>query len=73
MQDVAESESPTSSVSKREVESEVTLVQLVQGQMTCFDKLHNLFNNIESKMCEANNATTKNNNSNCWNGKEFGR
>ena len=71
MEEVAAS--PTSSVSKREVETELTLVQLAQGQMKCFDKLHDLFNNIESKMCEANNATTNNNNSNCWNGKEFGR
>ena len=71
MEEVAES--PTSSVSKREVETELTLVQLAQGQMTCFDKLRDLFNSIESKMCEANNAMPNNNNSNCWNGREFGR
>ena len=53
------------------MESNVTLVQLVQTQMKCFDKLYNLFDDIDSKMCEANNATSDNDN--CWNGKEFGR
>ena len=69
MQQVATSS--TSSVDKRDVETNVTLVQLAEAQMKCFDKLHDLFDNIDYKMCKANNATS--NNSNCWNGKEFGR
>ena len=66
-------ESPTSRVGKRQVETELTLVKLAQDQMICFDKLHDLFDNIDAKMCEANNATTSYNDTNCWNGKELGR
>lgn len=70
MQQVAEP-SPNN-VGKREAETDITLVQLAQAQMKCFDKLNDLFDKIEYKMCEANNATS-NNNTDCWNGKEFGR
>lgn len=69
MQQVAEP-SPNN-VGKREAETDITLVQLAQAQMKCFDKLNDLFDKIEYKMCEANNATS-NNNTDCWNGKEFG-
>lgn len=64
-------ETPTTSVGKREVKTKLTLVQLAKDQMKCFDRLHDLFGNIDAKMCEANNATS--NNSDCWNGREFGR
>lgn len=61
----------TTTVDKRQVDTELTLVQLAQDQMKCFDKLHDLFGNIDAEMCKANNATTDN--TNCWNGKELGR
>jgi len=62
---------PPSTISKRDVKTELTLAQLVQDQMKCLEKLHNFFDDIDSKMCEANNVTT--NNTNCWNGREMGR
>lgn len=62
---------PPINLGKRNVNSRLSMVSLVQEQMQCFDKLNNLFNNAENIMCEANGVASGN--TNCWNGKEAGR